>query len=419
MIPVCVAAFVRLIYSPACSLRGRGNSSGAPGWTMRGASAGTIGLAEVQFLDPSGPLLDLVGGDQDLADVFVDVAKMLLKFQYAVAQPSEIVAEVEHLGADLVGGVAHPRVFEDLLHHLDCQHQQRGRHQHHAGAIGLLDHVVEAVMDLGVDRFRRHEHQRGVLGLAGNQIFLRDIADVLHHVRAQALGGVFLFLIGACVMQRRHRLQREFGIDAERALVGQEHHAVRPLSGRERELEFVSSLRHAVLDDRLHPRLAEGAARLLVGEHVAQGRHLRGQVGEVLVGVVDDAEPLVQHAQTVHGVARGLFHRLADTVADRVQPLVDGARHLGLTAGQRLGHRVDPAGGFALRAQHFAQALFQFVGPDRLRHRQFRAAPARSRNHDGDRQQQDKGERAEADQRVNRANRPVADHKNNLIHACL
>ena len=37
---------------------------------------------------------------------------------------------------------------------------------------------------------------------------------------------------------------------------------------------------------------------LLVGEHVAQGRDLRGEVGEVLVRVVDDAEPLMQLAQS-------------------------------------------------------------------------------------------------------------------------
>ena len=80
-------------------------------------------------------------------------------------------------------------------------------------------------------------------------------------------------------------------------------------------------------------------------------------------------------------------------------------------------HRIDPAGGLALRAQHFAQAFFQFVGADGLRHRQFRAAPAGPRDHDGDHQQQDKRQRAEADQRVAGADRQVADHEKNLVHA--
>ena len=119
---------------------------------------------------------------------------------------------------------------------------------------------------------------------------------MLHHVVAQTLRGEFLFLVAARVMQRGHRLQWEFRVDAERALVGQEHHAIRALACRERVLEFVGALRHAVLHDRFHPRLAESAARLLVGEHVAERGHLRRQVGEVFMRIVDDAEPLVQHA---------------------------------------------------------------------------------------------------------------------------
>ena len=74
-----------------------------------------------------------------------------------------------------------------MLHHLDGEHQQRGRHQHDLRPIGLLDHVVEAVVELGIDRFRRHEHQGGLLGLAGNEIALGDVADVAEHVLAQAL----------------------------------------------------------------------------------------------------------------------------------------------------------------------------------------------------------------------------------------
>jgi len=102
------------------------------------------------------------------------------------------------------------------------------------------------------------------------------------------------------------------------------------------------------------------------------------------VGVVDDAEPLVQYAQGIHGVARGLLHRLADAMGHRIKPLADRPRHFGLAARQGLPHRVDAAGGLALRAQHFAQAFFEFVGANGLRHRQFRTASAGARDHDGD-----------------------------------
>ena len=44
-----------------------------------------IALAEIEFLDPAGAFFDLVGGDQDLPDVLVGVAKVLLQLQHAVA----------------------------------------------------------------------------------------------------------------------------------------------------------------------------------------------------------------------------------------------------------------------------------------------------------------------------------------------
>src|ERR1700694_4699097 len=76
---------------------------------------GRLSLSEIEFLDPPGALFDLVGGNQDLPYILVGVAEMLLQLQHAIAQPPQIVAEIEHLGADLVGGGAHPRVLEDLL----------------------------------------------------------------------------------------------------------------------------------------------------------------------------------------------------------------------------------------------------------------------------------------------------------------
>ena len=87
--------------------------------------------------------------------------------------------------------------------------------------------------------------------------------------------------------------------------VGQEDDAVRPRLVRQRVLEFVDALGQAVLDDRLHPRLAESAARLLVGEHVAQRGHLCRQIGDVLLRAVDDGEPLMQALQPVDGLLGG------------------------------------------------------------------------------------------------------------------
>src|SRR6266702_4869636 len=44
-----------------------------------------LGLAEVEFLDSPGAFFDLVGGDQDLADVFVGLREMVLQLEHAFA----------------------------------------------------------------------------------------------------------------------------------------------------------------------------------------------------------------------------------------------------------------------------------------------------------------------------------------------
>src|ERR1043166_4809469 len=51
-------------------------------------------FGEIELLDAAGALLDLVGRDQDLADVLVGVAEMLLQLEHAIAQAAEIVAEM-------------------------------------------------------------------------------------------------------------------------------------------------------------------------------------------------------------------------------------------------------------------------------------------------------------------------------------
>ena len=61
----------------------------------------------------------------------------------------------------------------------------------------------------------------------------------------------------------------------------------------------------AVLDDGFHAHLAEGAARLLVGQDLLQADHVGGELGQVLLCRVDDGEPLMQLGDGVGGLARG------------------------------------------------------------------------------------------------------------------
>ena len=125
----------------------------------------------------------------------------------------------------------------------------------------------------------------------------------------------------------------------------------------------------------------------------------------------------MQDAETVHRAARGLFHGLADLVGHRIQPFVDGARHFRLTSHQRLTHFRDTAGGFVLHAQDFGEPFLQFVGAYRLRHGGLRTLAARAGDDDGDSQQQQQRQRAECDQGGAHANRHIAGHEKDLVHA--
>src|SRR5262249_58674233 len=158
--------------------------------------------AELELVDAAGALLDLFGRDQDLAHVFVGLAEMVLQLDHAVTQPPEVVHHAADLGADLIGRLAHAGVLQDLLHHLDRQHQERRRDDDDARAVGLLHHIVEAVMQLGIDRLRRHEHQGELLRLAGDQVFVGDVGDVLHHVLAHTLRRDLALVVGPGGAQR-------------------------------------------------------------------------------------------------------------------------------------------------------------------------------------------------------------------------
>src|ERR1041384_8116744 len=176
-------------------------------------------VAELERFDSPAALHHFLGRDQDLRDVLVGLPEVLLQVQHALAQPGHVLHQVADLGADLVRGLAHPRVLLDLLHDLDGKHQQGWRHQHDRRAVGLLDQVVEAVVQFGIDRLGRHEHQREVLRLARNEIALRDVGEVPGDVLAHAPRRDLALTLAARVVQRRDRLQRKLPVDDQRPLV--------------------------------------------------------------------------------------------------------------------------------------------------------------------------------------------------------
>jgi hypothetical protein len=138
---------------------------------------------------------------------------MSLQLADPFSQQADVFHQAPDLIANLVSRFAHAGILLVLLNKCDRQHEKRWRYQNNVGAIRFLHHIVEAVVDLGVDRFRRYEHQRQLLSLARDQIFAGDVADVLSHVGAQPLGCGFAFVIGFGVAIGSNTFERELGVD--------------------------------------------------------------------------------------------------------------------------------------------------------------------------------------------------------------
>ena len=122
-------------------------------------------------------------------------------------------------------------------------------------------------------------------------------------------------------------------------------------------MEFVAVFRQPVLDDELHARLAESAALLFVGEHVLQRGHLRRQIGDVSLRVVDDCEPLVELLQVLNRMLARRGHGLIEMVRHRIETLVDRAMKLGLAAGEHVAHRLDADRSLAQEPRELDQLL--------------------------------------------------------------
>ncbi len=101
-------------------------------------------------------------------------------------------------------------------------------------------------------------------------------------------------------------------------------------------------MRQAVGDDRLHARLAEGAARLLVGEDRLQLHDLAGERLDVVLRAVDYGQPLLQLGERFMRRLGLLGHRLADAAGHGVEPLADRLGEFGLARAKDLGDRAEP-----------------------------------------------------------------------------
>ena len=208
--------------------------------------------------------------------------------------------------------------------------------------MGLLHQFVEMLDEIGIDRFRRHKHQRHVLRLAGHEIALGDVLDMLADVGAHARMCASSRLVVARRAIGREPFEGKFRVDRERARIArQADDAIRTGAVRERELEVVAAGRQAVAHDRLHPALAEGAARLLVGENVLQRHHLARHLGQARLRRVDHRQPLIEPAERFARRLRLAFEPGAEPGADGIEPVGDDPGEVGLPRPQPFRHRPD------------------------------------------------------------------------------
>src|SRR5215472_18211998 len=99
----------------AVSSWSRLNCPAAPGWVLaaglepaRDGRRDDIGCAtflgvELDVGDPVGSLLHLFGRNEDLLNVVIGLAEMLLQLEDALLQALEIIHQVADLGVNLVG----------------------------------------------------------------------------------------------------------------------------------------------------------------------------------------------------------------------------------------------------------------------------------------------------------------------------
>ena len=248
--------------------------------------------------DPLAAPCDAGARRADARKILLRLVEMGFELGRAFGQHFHVVDELADLGLDRLRFVAHARVAQNRLGDIDRHHHQGRRDDDDAGAMRLLHQFVEMLDEIGIDRLGGHEHQRHVLCLAGKEIALGDVLHMLADIGPHAGERGLSRLVAARRPQRGEGLERELGVDSEEPRVArQADDAVGPCAVRERELEIVGACRQAVAHDRLHPSLAEGASRLLVGENVFQRHHLARHFGQPRLGGVDHREPLVELAE--------------------------------------------------------------------------------------------------------------------------
>ena len=94
---------------------------------------------------------------------------------------------------------------------------------------------------------------------------------------------------------------------------------------------------------------------LFVREHILQGVHLRSEVGDVPLCIIDDRKAIADLLQARERLLAIRTHGLIEPMRDGIEALIHGAREVGLSACEHVAHSLDTRSGFRLHAGYFGQ----------------------------------------------------------------
>ena len=92
---------------------------------------------------------------------------MALQIADALIEALNVGHQGHHFALDHPRRLFHMDVFQHRAHGIEGGPQRGRRDDEHLGAIGFVDDVSKVGMKLGVDGFRRQEHQGGFCSFAG------------------------------------------------------------------------------------------------------------------------------------------------------------------------------------------------------------------------------------------------------------
>jgi len=196
------------------------------------------------------------------------------------------------------------------------------------------------IVQFGIERLGRHEHDGRRLSLAGDDVFLRDVLHVAADIGAHAALRLAFFDIARGVFQHGRTLRAGIWNPITMQVCAPGSRIRQSWAGScwkaSPEIHTSPPAARRGLWISIWP-LAPGAARLLVGEDLLQAHHLPREIGEILLRFVDDDK-----AQC--GLARPAFRRswrrspqiIAEPLVERFQTLGHGAAQIALAFGLAL-----------------------------------------------------------------------------------